>query len=215
MKLLPMRAWLGSMYREGQASLVQSDRKAVALFRQAAFQGEMTGQSDLGTMYEYGWQGVTKNKAEALRWYLMAANQGYSIAQYNAGGMYCKGQGGVALDYKLALYWLTLATKGGISRHLPCHTSVGVRNVARSMSTVATDCRAQADTFINNFKIQSACVALGFTKVNFCNGRGTPFPDDDSVQRTCRCDCTGGYTGNRCDVTTTITTTTATTTRSL
>ena len=65
--------------------------------------------------------------------------------------------------------------------------------------------------------LQSPCEASGFTSATFCNGRGKPTTEDDSVQRICICtDCQDNYSGKRCEVapaaTTTITTTTTTST---
>ena len=204
------QSWLGSLYHYGNG-VKQSDAEAVRLFGLAAAQGEMGGQSDLGFMYNNG-QGVKANKVTALSWSEKAAKQGLAQAQRNAAILLYNGKGGVPQDFQQALVWNELAVKGGQADAITYQQD--------HFDVCKDTCRAKANALIQKFQVQDPCEASLFTPAKFCNSRGTPTLEDDSVQRVCVCTrCQGGYAGKYCEVapaattkTTTVTTTTVTTT---
>ena len=201
--------WLGTLYRYGRG-VTPSDTEAVRLYRLAAAQGEMWGQTELGVMYNNG-QGVkAANKVTALSWSQKAAQQGFARAQYNAAvGLYY-GSGGVPQDYQQALVWSELAVKGGIANAITTRQAYLDKCKAYRCKD---SCRNKATALIQSFQAQGPCQASLFTSATFCNSRGTPTPEDDSVQRVCVCTrCQGGYAGQYCEVAPAATTTTTTTT---
>lgn len=98
------------MYDEGQG-VEQDHAEAVRLYRLAADQGNMDGQSNLGISYAKG-EGVTQDLAAAARWYRLAADQGHATAQYGLGRMYDFGQS-VAQDHAEAARLYRLAADQG------------------------------------------------------------------------------------------------------
>ncbi len=65
--------------------------KALALFRQAAGQGNAGGEYNLGQCYELG-HGVKKDETEAVLWYRKAAEQGFVLARARIRQMVANGQ---------------------------------------------------------------------------------------------------------------------------
>ena len=102
---------VGSMYNDGEATVVEDDRETMRWFRIAAEQGDARAQFNLGTMYDHG-DGVIEADAEAARWYRMAAEQGHASAQFNLGLMYDNGLG-VIEDDTLAHIWFNIASANG------------------------------------------------------------------------------------------------------
>ncbi len=102
---------VGSMYNDGEATVVEDDRETMRWFRIAAEQGDARAQFNLGTMYDHG-DGVIEDDAEAARWYRMAAEQGHASAQFNLGLMYDNGLG-VIEDDTLAHIWFNIASANG------------------------------------------------------------------------------------------------------
>jgi hypothetical protein len=85
--------------------------EAVRLFRLAAEQGNVAGQTALGVAYQYG-NGVEKDAREAAMWYLKAAEQGDAVAQVDAGISYERGEG-VRKDKAAAETWYKKASEQG------------------------------------------------------------------------------------------------------
>ncbi|OFW08031.1 MAG: hypothetical protein A3H96_21780 [Acidobacteria bacterium RIFCSPLOWO2_02_FULL_67_36] len=81
--------------------------QAVAWYRKAADQGDVTAQFNLGVSYANG-RGVPQEYAQAVTWYRKAAEQGEAGAQFNLGMMYSTGKG-VPQDYVEAHKWRNLA----------------------------------------------------------------------------------------------------------
>lgn len=71
------------MYRDG-LGVARDYQKALALFRNAAEQGNAVAQGDLGLMYLKG-LGVSSDPAEAAKWFEAAAAQGNDWAQNELG----------------------------------------------------------------------------------------------------------------------------------
>ncbi len=86
-------------------------KKASRRYREAALQGDATGQYNLGFLYEKG-LGVPQDYVEATKWYRLGANQGWPTAQAGLGRMYLNGHG-VARDYARALKWFRKAAEQG------------------------------------------------------------------------------------------------------
>ena len=61
-------------------------RRAFAMLRPLADQGDARAQVLIGEMYEYG-RGFPKKPVEATEWYRKAADQGYADGQYRLGHM--------------------------------------------------------------------------------------------------------------------------------
>ncbi len=85
--------------------------EALALFQQAAEQGNRQAQYQLGLMYARG-EGVKKNFSQARGWLRKSALQGHPKAQFYLGRMYAFGDGGEQ-DYVEATIWFWLATTLG------------------------------------------------------------------------------------------------------
>ena len=85
--------------------------QAVALFRDAASQGNVEACYELAELY-YNGNGVSTNFAVAKDYYLRAADAGNVEAQYMLGVMARNGQGGDK-DYGEARKWLTMAARKG------------------------------------------------------------------------------------------------------
>jgi TPR repeat protein len=150
--------------------------EALRLYRLAAAQGEMHGQTNLGFMYATG-KGVAENHVMTLNWYVKAAQQGFARAQYNAAVVLYNGIGGVPQDYQQALVWNELAVQGG--------QADAIKYQQAYLNACTSTCRTNANALIQKFQVQDPCEASRFTSAKFCNGRGTPTPEDDSVQRVC------------------------------
>jgi len=101
---------LGFMYYHGEG-VPQDDKRAVALFEQAAEAGDIESAANLGKMYEYG-MSVVQDDARAAQWYRKAAELGDPTSQFNASIMYYKGRG-VERDVVEAAKWWTLAMSHG------------------------------------------------------------------------------------------------------
>ena len=103
---------LDKIVAEGDNLLKQKKyTQAIVKYRQAAEQGNSTGQNNLGDMYYYGY-GVEKDYAEAVKWYRQAAEQGNSSGQKNLGYMYYYGYG-VEKDYAEAVKWYRQSAEQG------------------------------------------------------------------------------------------------------
>ena len=95
----------------GDADAAQVLRRCEDIYRQAAEQGDRTGQCNLGYLYETG-VGVTKSWKEAVLWYRKAAEQELPRAQYNLAWCYENAKG-VELDYgEAARLYRTAAEQG-------------------------------------------------------------------------------------------------------
>lgn len=84
----------------------------VALYKQAAEQGNAEAQFNLGLLYEKG-DGVEQNWKEAVNWYRKAAMQNHSYAEFNLGVCYENGIG-VVQDFEEAIKWFRKAAEQGI-----------------------------------------------------------------------------------------------------
>ena len=103
---------LDKIVAEGDNLLKQKKyTQAIVKYRQAAEQGNSTGQNNLGDMYYYGY-GVEKDYAEAVKWYRRAAEQGHAGGQNNLGEMYYHGEG-VEMDYAEAVKWYRRSAEQG------------------------------------------------------------------------------------------------------
>ena len=81
--------------------------KAIALYQQAAEQGNADAQNNLGRLF-YNAEGVPQDYKQAVALFRMAAEQGHAMAQTNLGWMYTNGHG-VPQDYTQAVVWLRKA----------------------------------------------------------------------------------------------------------
>lgn len=77
---------LGMEYYEGE-DVAKDQRRAAALFKEAARGGMAASRAILGEMYMRG-QGVKKNPVEAAKWIKLAAEQGLARSQALLGKMY-------------------------------------------------------------------------------------------------------------------------------
>jgi len=102
-------------FEDGMAAYERQDyRTALAKWRRAAQQGDLSAHVVIAIMYYEG-TGVAQDYKEAARWYKLAAQQGDHFAQFNLGSMYEKGQG-LAQDYKEAVRLYRLAAKQNSNR---------------------------------------------------------------------------------------------------
>jgi uncharacterized protein len=81
----------------------ENDVKALALYRQAAEDGDLEGLLCVGWHYASGY-GVPQDDVEAVKWWRIAAEQGSSEAQFLLGSSYEVGCG-VTKDLANAVYW--------------------------------------------------------------------------------------------------------------
>lgn len=86
-------------------------KRAIALWKPLAEEGDTAAQYTLGWMFESG-QGIEQNYQQAAIWYAKAATQGYVAAQFVLATMYSKGTG-VALDNVQAVNWFIKAANQG------------------------------------------------------------------------------------------------------
>ena len=84
---------------------------AVALFKQAAEQGNRPAQYFLGLYYARG-EGVTKDLDKAFEWLEKASMAGHPKAMYHLGEMYVHGDG-TPVDHVKAMAWFWTATTLG------------------------------------------------------------------------------------------------------
>ena len=101
---------LGMMYELGKG-VSQNAEKSVALYRQAADEGNLYAQFNRGVSYDTG-NGTPQNYRQAVKWYQRAAEQGASFAQFNLAIMYEQGRG-AHKSYKKAAHWYNKAAKQG------------------------------------------------------------------------------------------------------
>jgi hypothetical protein len=94
------------MYAAGQG-VKQSQVEALKLYRQAAAQGNTTGQYKVGASYL-----DADGFSEALKWLQQSANKGNADAQVAIGEMYALGRG-VPVDYPEAATWYRMAATQG------------------------------------------------------------------------------------------------------
>lgn len=97
----------------------QSDKEAVAYFRQAAEKGHVLAEFALGLMYANG-RGVLQNCQEAVIWFKKAAGKGEAGAQCNLAWMYENGWG-VPQSYAKAMYWYQKAAAKGEDMPMTWH----------------------------------------------------------------------------------------------
>jgi hypothetical protein len=83
-------------------------RTALAVWMEAAKEGDPKAETYVGEIYEKG-LGGTPDYAAAAEWYQRAANRGYGPAQINLGQLYEQGLG-VSKDEVLALNWYRRAS---------------------------------------------------------------------------------------------------------
>lgn len=101
----------GIDYYYGRKWKKQNYGSAFLYFRDAAEQGDASGQDWLGWMYQNGY-GVEQNYTEAVKWYQKAAEEGNAAGQNNLGWMYQNGYG-VEQNYKEAAKWYQTAAEQG------------------------------------------------------------------------------------------------------
>ncbi len=110
--LLPAHALFSQTYEEGRQAYVNGEyKRAYAILKPLAEQGDAEAQKMLGILYDYG-HGIRADADEAMRWYLLAANQGHPAVQYQVGAKYFHGDG-VNKDIEAAARWWELAASGG------------------------------------------------------------------------------------------------------
>jgi uncharacterized protein len=91
--------------------VLEDEVKAVALYRQAAEEGNVEGLECVGLHYACGY-GVPQNYLEATKWWRMAAEQGNAGAQLLLAAYYENGLG-VPKDCEQAVYWYRKAADQG------------------------------------------------------------------------------------------------------
>ena len=79
--------FLGTLYREGAAGLVKSDKKAAKLFKRAVELGSVNAMVDLAMLY-YDGRGVKLDRKKSMQLDRMAAARGDASAECNLGGLY-------------------------------------------------------------------------------------------------------------------------------
>ena len=99
--------------RKGQSALRQfDDRKALALFTQAAQQGSAVAYFYLGEIYYNGGNDTRRSYPRAFAYYEKAANAGVADGQYMLGMMYRQGYG-CDKNISMAKRWLSKAASQG------------------------------------------------------------------------------------------------------
>lgn len=99
------------MYFEGRGA-PKNPRKALEMFKEAAWAGLPDAYGSLGYLYLMG-EGVKADAAEALRWLKKGVELGSSLAQNTLGAMYSNGDG-VEKDEKEAVRLYKLAAESGL-----------------------------------------------------------------------------------------------------
>jgi TPR repeat protein len=101
---------LADAYHMGHG-VPEDEVQAVALYRQAAEQGNVEGQVSLGFEYACG-SGVPLDHVEAAKWWRIAAEQGDAEAQFCLASLYEDGLG-VPKDCEQAVQWYRKAAEQG------------------------------------------------------------------------------------------------------
>jgi len=99
--------YLGTLYREGAADLVKSDKKAAKLFKRAVELGSVSAMVDLAMLY-YDGRGVKLDRKKAMQLDHMAAARGDASAECNLGSLYRENG-----DYDSAFRYTRLAADKG------------------------------------------------------------------------------------------------------
>ncbi|MEO5368965.1 MAG: hypothetical protein H7833_02710 [Magnetococcus sp. DMHC-1] len=102
---------LATLYWSGTPDMPPDKNKAMALFREAAEQGDAFAQFALGQLYRGGFIDAKPDMAQALSWYHRSAKS-YALAQTTLGLMYLRGEG-VAADPQQAVKLLRQAAQAG------------------------------------------------------------------------------------------------------
>ena len=106
------QASLGIWHLQGAEGLEQDHEKAVAMFRTAAYLGDVVAQLCLTDSYRRG-RGVEQNDALAVEFGRKAADQGHMVAQFLVGKAYTRGAVGVKKDLPLGKRYLELSVAQG------------------------------------------------------------------------------------------------------
>lgn len=90
----------------------EDNRRAVALYRKAAAQGDAEGQYGLATMYLKG-EGVSRDYAEAVKLLTLSAEQGHGQSASLLANAYLNGELGLEQDPARGREWLERAAAAG------------------------------------------------------------------------------------------------------
>lgn len=102
-------------YSTGKAAYDREEYgTALAIWQEAAVNGDAEAMNGLGILYKYG-RGVPQDYEQARYWYLQGAEKGLDRAQYNLGRLYDKGLG-TQKDAVEALYWYEKSAAQGYDR---------------------------------------------------------------------------------------------------
>lgn len=101
---------LGYRFHTGTGGVPKDMAQAIAWYRKAAEQGDVTAQNNLGLVYHKG-SGVPVDLNEARRWYLKAAEQKFAQAQFNLGTILAAT--GRQEDQDEAMTWFVTAAELG------------------------------------------------------------------------------------------------------
>ena len=115
---MSVRAWLHDQLGRGVS---RDDNEAVAWYRKAADQGDVSAQANLGIMYFEG-RGVPQDYEQAASWARKASDNGNAAAQENLAVAFDHGWG-VAKDLKQGFYWHQKSAQQGFAQ---AQNSVGV-----------------------------------------------------------------------------------------
>jgi hypothetical protein len=141
-------------------------KSALAIWRDAAQQGNADAQYQLGAMYWNG-LGVTKNDGEAVQWLRRAADQGLAVAQYDLGVAYRDGRG-VAKNETDYVQWNRKAAEQGFppaQHNLAVQYFNGIRGMPQDNAEAMKWLRRAAD--------QGWVPSQGMAAVIYWQGRGT------------------------------------------
>jgi TPR repeat protein len=121
------------LHHLGLEGLDKDPAKALALFRQAAAEGDPLGEYKLGCYYDGQGEGLVEADAEeALTHKLIAAEAGYALAQHDVAKLYYeKG------DTEEALKWLLVSARQGFRPSLQALASlyIGEAKVAADLAS--------------------------------------------------------------------------------
>jgi TPR repeat protein len=154
----------GNDYYYGRKGHTQDYKKAAALFRKAAEQGNAEAQNGLGVMYAKG-LGVAQDYVQAVSWYRKAAEQGNATSQRNLGNKYYEGKG-VTQDYAKAAFWYRKAAEqenASAQNNLGCMYERGIG---------VTQDYAQAVSWYRKAAEQGFVEGMANLGVMYANGRG-------------------------------------------
>lgn len=130
------------LFSEGEKAYVQEDYpKAVELFKQAGWLGDVDAQVVLGGMYFFGHK-VTQDYDRARTWYTKAAKQNNGAAQSNLGIIYANGLG-IEKDYVQAYKWLNLAVAHG--------NPIALENLEKVVSKMTPEQLSEAQELAKNW----------------------------------------------------------------